>query len=119
MKLILSIVLFVCTIHFRKNVSAFVPSGRGEHSTVLVNEKLYFLGGWSWGLSYAMNQLFYLDVSRHFTMINIFSLPWTDLSSIPGLTNKTGAAASVDETTIFYIGGRHSGGLVSKFDTIS
>ncbi|KAF0533028.1 galactose oxidase [Gigaspora margarita] len=60
-----------------------------------------------------------IDISRHFTMVNISSLPWTDLSSIPGLTNKTGATASVDETTIFYIGGRHSGGLVSKFDTIS
>ncbi|KAF0413128.1 galactose oxidase [Gigaspora margarita] len=46
-------------------------------------------------------------------------MPWTDLSSISGVTCKTGATACADETTIYYIGGTHSGGLVSKFDTIS
>ncbi|CAG8762518.1 373_t:CDS:2, partial [Gigaspora rosea] len=35
------------------------------------------------------------------------------------VTCKTGATACADETTIYYIGGWHRGGLVSKFNTIS
>ncbi|KAF0557648.1 galactose oxidase [Gigaspora margarita] len=45
-------------------------------------------------------------------------MPWTDLSSIPDVTCKYAAAACADGSTIYYIGGHHSGGLVSKFDTI-
>ncbi|RIB28876.1 hypothetical protein C2G38_2156858 [Gigaspora rosea] len=46
-------------------------------------------------------------------------MPWTNLSSISGVTCKTGATVCADETTIYYIGGLHNGGLVSKFNTIS
>ncbi|CAG8837378.1 16218_t:CDS:2, partial [Gigaspora margarita] len=92
----------------------------GEHNAVLVDKRLYFHGGWSLEeKGMAPNQLFYLDVSKSFTTFDISLMPWTDLSSISGVTRKTGATACVDETTIYFIGGSHYGGLVSKFDTIS
>ncbi|CAG8839077.1 23233_t:CDS:2, partial [Gigaspora margarita] len=91
----------------------------GEHNAVLVDKKLYFHGGWAAGEGYAPSQLFYLDVSKSFTILDISLMPWTNLSSISGVTCKTGATACADETTIYYIGGWHCGGLVSKFNTIS
>ncbi|CAG8475464.1 16394_t:CDS:2 [Gigaspora rosea] len=97
MNTLLSIVLF-CLINFHKSIFAFVPSGRTEHNAVLIDKRLYFHGGWGIG-GYAPDQLFYLDVSKR------------------NLQNS--ATACADETTIYYIGGSHCGGLVSKFDTIS
>ncbi|CAG8514367.1 4421_t:CDS:2, partial [Cetraspora pellucida] len=100
-------------------ISAFVPQQRAEHSAVLVAKKLYFQGGYDHTYNvYVNSQLFYLDVSNSFNTTNINLMPWTDLSSTPGLTNKTGATACVDGGAIFYIGGTHSGNLVSKFDTV-
>ncbi|KAF0371050.1 galactose oxidase [Gigaspora margarita] len=119
MKTHLSIVL-LCLINFHKSIFAFVPSGRGQHNAVLVDKRLYFHGGWRVEEGeMAPNQLFYLDVSKSFTTFDISLMPWTDLSSISGVTCKTGATACADETTIYFIGGSHCGGLVSKFDTIS
>ncbi|CAG8476511.1 22260_t:CDS:2, partial [Gigaspora margarita] len=117
MNVLLSIVLF-CLINFHKSIFAFVPSGRAEHNAVLVDKKLYFYGGYRFEEGYAPNQLFYLDVSKSFTTFDISLMPWTDLSSISGVTCKSAAAACADESTIYYIGGSHTGGLVSKFDTI-
>ncbi|KAF0497173.1 galactose oxidase [Gigaspora margarita] len=45
-------------------------------------------------------------------------MPWTDLSSVSGVTCKASATACADKTTIYYIGSSHCGGLVSKFDMI-
>ncbi|KAF0557651.1 galactose oxidase [Gigaspora margarita] len=84
----------------------------------LLIKKLYFYGGFRWGEGFAPNQLFYLDVSKSFTTFDISLMPWTDLSSISDVTCKNAAAACADGSTIYYIGGHHSGGLVSKFDTI-
>ncbi|CAG8574395.1 2115_t:CDS:2, partial [Dentiscutata heterogama] len=100
------------------NSKVFYESG--EHSAVLVDKKLYFLGGWSLeDKHYASNQLFYLDVSKSFTTFDVSLMPWTDLHSISGITYKTAATACVCDTTIYYIGGSHYGRHVSKFDTIS
>ncbi|KAF0405441.1 galactose oxidase [Gigaspora margarita] len=118
MKTLLSIVLF-CLINFHKSIFAFVPSGRAEHNAVLIDKRLYFHGGARWRDGYAPDQLFYLDVSKSFTTYDISLMPWINLSSISGVSCKTGATACADETTIYYIGGNHCGGLVSKFDTIS
>ncbi|CAG8802840.1 26161_t:CDS:2, partial [Gigaspora margarita] len=100
-------------------IFAFVPSGRGEHNAILVDKRLYFHGGWRAYEGYAPNQSFYLDVSKSFTTYDISLMHWTDLSSVSGVTCKASATACADETTIYYIGGSHCGGLVSKFDTIS
>ncbi|KAF0449647.1 galactose oxidase [Gigaspora margarita] len=118
MKTFQSIVLF-SLIYFYKNIFAFIPSGRGEHNAVLIDKRLYFHGGSRWGEGHAPDQLFYLDVSKSFTTYEISLMPWTNLSSISGVTCRNGATACADETTIYYIGGCHCGGLVSKFDTIS
>ncbi|RIB18464.1 hypothetical protein C2G38_1346290 [Gigaspora rosea] len=118
MNTLLSFVLF-CLINFHKSIFAFVPSGRGNHNAVLIDKRLYFHGGLRADEGYASYPLFYLDVSKSFTTHDISLMPWTDLSSISSVTYKAGATACVDETTIYYIGGFHSGGFVSKFDTIS
>ncbi|KAF0413127.1 kelch repeat protein [Gigaspora margarita] len=58
-------------------------------------------------------------ISKSFTTHDRSLMPWTDLSSISSVTYKAGATACADETTIYYIGGFHRGGFVSKFDTKS
>ncbi|CAG8518460.1 22679_t:CDS:2 [Gigaspora margarita] len=118
MKTFQSIVLF-SLIYFYKSIFAFVPSGRGEHNAVLIDKRLYIHGGSRWGEGHAPDQLFYLDVSKSFTTHEISLMPWINLSSISGVTCRNGATACADETTIYYIGGWHCGGFVSKFDTLS
>ncbi|CAG8645864.1 3681_t:CDS:1 [Gigaspora rosea] len=65
--------------------------------------------------------LFYLNVSIPFT-INISSIPWTELSSLPGLTSRTGASACIDANgnrSIVQIGGTITQGspFITTFDT--
>ncbi|CAG8782894.1 27512_t:CDS:2, partial [Gigaspora margarita] len=102
-------------------VNSFVPERRAEHNAILVNKKLYFYGGWVTGgiNRFPNNTLFYLDVSIPFT---ISDMPWTDLSSIIGVINRTGASACIDKifnTSIFFIGGNYenTSAPINKFDT--
>ncbi|CAI2191165.1 9876_t:CDS:2, partial [Funneliformis geosporum] len=56
--------------------------GRFGHSTVLVDNKLYFFGG---SLGPCTNDVFYLDLSQQF---NAENPPWTDLTSNSGIGFK-------------------------------
>ncbi|CAG8506861.1 18749_t:CDS:2 [Gigaspora rosea] len=77
---------------------------RPEHNAILIDNKVYFLGGWFYdGIngdhgygSFANGTLFYLNVSIPFTIADISSMPWSDLSSLPGSTNRSGASACID-----------------------
>ncbi|CAG8753395.1 33577_t:CDS:2 [Gigaspora margarita] len=83
-------------------IYAFVPPPRAEVTANLVNNRIYFNGGWN---SSSSSDFFYLDVSVPFTTNNVASMPWTDLSSIPGLIIRSGHTACINGTNIIYIGG--------------
>ncbi|CAG8706815.1 12681_t:CDS:1, partial [Dentiscutata heterogama] len=90
-------------INLSKCIYAFVPQSRAEHNAILIDDKVYFLVRWFYDGSdgshtnshYVSDALFYLNVSIPFTL-NISSMPWTDLSSLPGLINQTGASVCID-----------------------
>ncbi|CAG8749627.1 37574_t:CDS:2, partial [Gigaspora margarita] len=95
------ILIFIINFYI-SGIYAFVPLPRAEVSANLINNRVYFNGGWNGTLS---SDFFYLDVSVPFTTNNVASMPWTDLSSIPGLILRSGHAACINGTNIFYIGG--------------
>ncbi|CAG8477789.1 16811_t:CDS:2 [Acaulospora colombiana] len=80
----------------------FAPEPRSQHSSVLVDSKLYVLGGKLSDQSIS-SELFYLDLSKSFTTSNV---PWKNLPSIP--VQSCSAAAAVggsDNLTIYLFGG--------------
>src|ERR1051326_8398248 len=92
-------------IYLFLEIESFTPVGRIAHSSVLVENKLYFFGGIDG--SFISNEVFYLDVSRPF---NIQAPPWNDLTSSAGIPFKSSwAAASLsninNEQTIYLFGG--------------
>ncbi|CAG8615609.1 6933_t:CDS:2 [Gigaspora margarita] len=95
------ILIFIINFYIG-GINAFVPLPRAEVTANLVNNRIYFNGGWNGSFS---SDFFYLDVSAPFITNSIASMPWTDLSSIPNLTNRTAYAACINGTNIFYIGG--------------
>ncbi|RIB19700.1 hypothetical protein C2G38_2181184 [Gigaspora rosea] len=121
-RIIISTILYFCIINLSKCIYAFVPVPRAEHNAILIDNKVYFLGGWFYdGIngdhgygSFANGTLFYLNVSIPFTIADISSMPWSDLSSLPGSTNRSGASACIDahsnNRSIVNIGG-YIGGL--------
>ncbi|CAG8534503.1 9470_t:CDS:2 [Diversispora eburnea] len=85
-----------------------------ESSVVLINNKVYFNGGWN--RSY-VDSFFYLDVSKPFTTSDVASMPWTDLSSITGRINRTGSTAcGTNNNQIFYFGGGEVDNFTAIFD---
>ncbi|CAG8739751.1 13815_t:CDS:1, partial [Racocetra fulgida] len=120
MLILIYVVIFVCDRY--KGVNSFVPEGRAEHNAILVEKRLYFHGGWLVNppdSRYPNNVLFFLDVSIPFTISNKSLMPWTDLSSITGAINRTGASACVDmlKASIFFIGGDYSVNAITVFNT--
>jgi N-acetylneuraminic acid mutarotase len=98
-------------IHLFLEIESFAPVGRYSHSSVLVENKLYFFGGDlpnSEVTDYEIsNEVFYLDVSQPF---NIQDPPWNDLTSSAGIPFKSiWAAASLsninNEKIIYLFGG--------------
>ncbi|CAG8586409.1 20075_t:CDS:1, partial [Racocetra persica] len=98
------ILIFIIDFYI-SGINTFVPPPKAEVTANLVNNKIYFNGGWNGSSS---SDFFFLDVSVPFTTNNIASMPWTDLSSIPGLIIRSGHAACMNGTNsnlIVYIGG--------------
>jgi N-acetylneuraminic acid mutarotase len=89
-------------------VESFIPGGRLAHSSVLVENKLYFLGGVvDNDNNFCSNEVFYLDVSKPF---NMQAPLWTDLTPNAGIPFRS-CFGSVslnkinNEQTIFLFGG--------------
>ncbi|CAG8612698.1 10722_t:CDS:2, partial [Acaulospora colombiana] len=83
--------------------SAFTPEARYAHTSVLISDRLYFLGGTV--DSKPSNEFFYLDLSSSF---NTQSLPWVDLTgtrSIPVWSSWAAATIGNDRVSIYLIGG--------------
>ncbi|CAI2181363.1 4463_t:CDS:2, partial [Funneliformis geosporum] len=84
---------------------SFTPEGRLAHSTVLVENKLYFFGGFVENAKSCTNQVFYLDLSQSF---NLAAPPWISLTQNAGIPFKScwGTALLNDkEQTINLFGG--------------
>ncbi|CAI2179923.1 12940_t:CDS:2 [Funneliformis geosporum] len=84
-------------------VVSFTPEGRLAHSSVLVGNKLYFLGGRV--SKSCTNQVFYLDLSQSF---DLTTPPWISLTQNAGIPFKScwGTALLNDkEQTIYLFGG--------------
>ncbi|CAG8451890.1 12693_t:CDS:2 [Cetraspora pellucida] len=88
---------------FITTVLAFVPISRYYQGSVIIRDKIYFLGGI--GVSgKGSNELFYLDVSSPFTTVN---LKWTDLTTIAPIPVSSAFAPSCvggsNNATIFLL----------------
>ncbi|CAI2188377.1 10687_t:CDS:2, partial [Funneliformis geosporum] len=84
---------------------SFTPEGRLAHSTVLVDNKLYFFGGYVDNAKSCTNQVFYLDLSQYF---DLTAPPWISLTQISEIPFKScwGTALLNDkEQTIYLFGG--------------
>src|SRR3954453_17397222 len=80
---------------------SFTPPGRFGHSSVLIDDKLYFFGGKvDNGTS---NDAFYLDLSQIFSVDNP---PWMATAAIPFESSFAGVASDKkDSPSIYLIGG--------------
>ena len=92
-------------IYLFLEIESFTPKGRISHSSVLVGNKIYFLGGRNSVSS--TNEVFYLDVSQPF---NTQSPPWNDLTQSAGIPFKssweTASLSDINnEQTIYLFGG--------------
>ncbi len=88
---------------------SFTPVGRIGHSSVLVENKLYFFGGADGG---CFNEVFYLDVSKSFD----FAVPpWVDLAGIP-FKSCWGTVSLNDVQQTIYLFGGHMDDLTTNKD---
>ncbi|CAG8774850.1 42667_t:CDS:2, partial [Gigaspora margarita] len=77
--------IFISLLNFIFTFAAFIPNGRHFHSSVLIDKKLYFSGGFiNNSLSNITNEFFYLDVSKPFTTADNDSIQWVDLTYTDG-----------------------------------
>ncbi|CAI2181951.1 5156_t:CDS:2 [Funneliformis geosporum] len=101
---LLNLFIFLLSYLFFK-VGSFTPEGRLAHSTVLVDNKLYFFGGYVDNAKSCTNQVFYLDLSQYF---DLTAPPWISLTQISEIPFKScwGTALLNDkEQTIYLFGG--------------
>ncbi|CAG8772780.1 23545_t:CDS:1, partial [Racocetra persica] len=76
-------------------VNMFTPPPRAEQAALLIDNKIYFNGGWNnLNINY-VSDFFYLDISKPFSTNNIGLMPWTDLSSIAGRIMRTASTACI------------------------
>ncbi|CAG8793851.1 28593_t:CDS:2, partial [Gigaspora margarita] len=66
-------------------MDAFKPAGRIYQASIIIGNKIYFLGGLN-SANIGTNDLFYLDISSPFSSIN---LEWTDLTSVAPIPVKS------------------------------
>ncbi|CAG8718901.1 22342_t:CDS:2, partial [Cetraspora pellucida] len=110
--LIFMINFYIC------GINAFIPPPRAEVTATLVNNRIYFNGGWNGSSS---SDVFFLDVSLPFTTNDIALMPWTDLSFIPGLIIRSGHTAcmnGINNNLIVYIGGAFMKETDSNFTSV-
>ncbi|CAI2176086.1 2118_t:CDS:2 [Funneliformis geosporum] len=98
------------SVHMILGVESFVPKRRLAHSSILVEDKLYFFGGFDAEDFQVAKELFYLDVSRPFDKSN---KPWVYLTSIPfGSLWATVAYNNINNDSNIYLFG---GYMIDEF----
>ncbi|RIB29119.1 hypothetical protein C2G38_2027987 [Gigaspora rosea] len=115
--------IYTLFLNFTLIFAAFIPNGRFFHSSVLIDNKLYFSGGFkqiNYSYITVTNEFFYLDVSKPFTTTDNDSIPWVDLTYTGGPL-KAGTTACIggkNNDMIFIFGGiRTNQPFVNQFDT--
>src|SRR4051794_16555972 len=90
-------------IYLSLEIESFAPTGRLDHSSVLVGSKLYFFGGKK-DDGLCSNEVFYLDISQSF---NTQEPPWYEMLNyaIPFKSCLGTASLSNDGKTIYLFGG--------------
>ncbi|CAI2189292.1 13988_t:CDS:2 [Funneliformis geosporum] len=95
---------FFALSHLFFSVEPFTPAERYSHTSALVENKLYFLGGDG---EFYSNEVFYLDLSQQFYA----EYPsWTDLTANSGMSIKSSWAAAAltindNNPTVYLVGG--------------
>ncbi|CAI2185786.1 15157_t:CDS:2, partial [Funneliformis geosporum] len=84
---------------------SFTPEGRLAHSTVLVENKLYFFGGYVDNAKTCTNQVFYLDLSQSFNLVAPSWVSLTQNAAIPFISCWGITLLNVKEHTIYLFGG--------------
>ncbi|PKY38191.1 galactose oxidase [Rhizophagus irregularis] len=112
-----NVLYFVIVVlnHLLFEVESFTPLGRLAHTSVLVENKLYFLGGVINDPLKASNGLFYLDVSKQF---DVSTPPWVDPTiTIPfGSSYATVAMRNINNKPTIYLIGGFNAPLLSTLD---
>ncbi|RIB11874.1 hypothetical protein C2G38_2202283 [Gigaspora rosea] len=113
--------MFTFFLNFIFTFAAFIPNGRFFHSSVLIDNKLYFSGGYNDSLGIITNEFFYLDVSKPLETTNNSSIQWVDLTYTGGplKTETTACIGGKNNDIIFIFGGysHTSQYFVNQFDT--
>ncbi|RHZ53520.1 hypothetical protein Glove_441g84 [Diversispora epigaea] len=94
-----------CTLLLINSTLCYDPSQRRLHNSVIIEDRLLIFSGYGYAdtLTYSFD-LFYLDLSKSFGNDN---LTWTLIpkGSVPIYTYDSTAVLSLDNSTIFLIGG--------------
>lgn len=83
------VAILIYLIFIDISIASFTPPARYEHSSILINSKLYILGGRNSSIENndsIFNDIFYLDLSSSFDTNNP---PWKSISSSPDQSNQT------------------------------
>jgi N-acetylneuraminic acid mutarotase len=112
-----NVLYFVIVVlnHLLFEVESFTHTGRLAHTSVLVENKLYFIGGITNDSLKASNELFYLDVSKQF---DVSTPPWVDPTiTVPfRSSHATVAMRNVNNKPTIYLIGGFNAPLLSTLD---
>ncbi|KAF0416738.1 galactose oxidase [Gigaspora margarita] len=111
-------IYFILSFTYSFVICQDIPDARYEHTSALINDKLYFFGG-ATQTTNTSNEVFYIDLSSTF---DILTSPFKKVSvGMPVGVNLATCVSSPDNSTIFLIGGRmtSTSTAVYKFDPIS
>ncbi|CAG8462313.1 23275_t:CDS:2 [Gigaspora margarita] len=95
-----------------------------SHSSVLIDRKLYFIGGFrvydSDGnrIENTTNEFFYLDVSKQFTLNDSSTIPWNDLTNTGGPKLALTAVCSGEFNDMIYVFGGKNNEIVLEGITV-
>jgi N-acetylneuraminic acid mutarotase len=102
--IILWLLIQLLVVEINCQLTPFKPKGRNLHTTTLIDNKLYILGGFQW--YYLGKDFFYLDVSVAFNTQNLL---WNDLSNvniIPANRYSASVKGGANNNTLFLYRGR-------------
>ncbi|CAG8625516.1 21793_t:CDS:2, partial [Cetraspora pellucida] len=113
--------IFAFLLNFPFTFAAFIPNARWLHSSVLIDNKLYFSGGKINNQSNTTNEFFYLDVSKPFKTTEDVLIPWVDLTYTGGPQKAyvTACIGGKNNDMIFIFGNKpnNNQSFVNQFDT--
>ncbi|KAF0501092.1 galactose oxidase [Gigaspora margarita] len=115
-----SFYIFTFLLNFIFTFATFIPNERYCHSSVLIDKKLYFIGGFKFvnsSFSSITNEFFYLDVSKPFTTTNNILIPWIDLTYTGGPLkySATACIGGKNNDMIFIFGGISPLNVIQSF----